>query len=187
MFTSKQCLMWRFSSTDVFEKIHKIYISGRAKTSYLCMAQYLFSFELDFFTFKVLPNGLMNLHTEALKRENITKNRFKKIYPCTYLKKKTRFLYVLQLISIACDICLLYFYSRWCKSSHSNVIWRFIFRRLYKRQLYPGNVTFRCKELNVLDNTFILFHINLLFLRVFTKKMHTLQLKVWPCLMRIVT
>nr|XP_034311642.1 uncharacterized protein LOC105330922 isoform X1 [Crassostrea gigas] len=31
--------------------------------------------------FKVLPNGLMNLHTEALKRENITKNRFKKIYP----------------------------------------------------------------------------------------------------------
>lgn len=31
--------------------------------------------------FKVLPNGLMNLHTEALNRENITKNRFKKIYP----------------------------------------------------------------------------------------------------------
>lgn len=31
--------------------------------------------------FKVLPNGIMNLHTEALKRENITKNRFKKIYP----------------------------------------------------------------------------------------------------------
>ncbi|XP_062584088.1 uncharacterized protein LOC134245857 isoform X2 [Saccostrea cucullata] len=31
--------------------------------------------------FKILPNGLMNLHTEALKMENSTKNRFKKIYP----------------------------------------------------------------------------------------------------------
>ncbi|XP_056019632.1 uncharacterized protein LOC125670753 isoform X2 [Ostrea edulis] len=31
--------------------------------------------------FKDLPNGLMDLHTEALKREHTIKNRFKKIYP----------------------------------------------------------------------------------------------------------
>lgn len=68
------------------------------------MAQYLSSLELTFLTFKVLPNGLMNLHTEALKRDNITKNRFKKIYPCTYSKNKRGFyifcsLYLMLVIS----------------------------------------------------------------------------------------
>ena len=33
-----------------------------------------------------LPNGPMNLHTAALRPENSTKNRYKKIYPCTFWK-----------------------------------------------------------------------------------------------------